>query len=124
MSRGRSSAAIGQSRGCPHCRATILNSVNTCPACGHHLRFESVNGDRNPAPTFSPLRIEGTIRHPQHGEPWEYSVVLTVENERGQVVSRQVVGVGAMQSTELRTFRLAVEVFAPKHSTLIAADFK
>jgi hypothetical protein len=70
------------------------------------------------------LRIEGTIRHPPHGEPWEYSVLLTVENERGEEVSRQVVGVGALQSTELRTFRLLVEVFAPKTASLVAADFK
>ena len=123
MNRGRSSP-IGETRGCPHCRATILKSLNTCPACGHYLRFESVNGPRNPTPTFTPLRIEGTIRHPPHGEPWEYSVVLIVENERGEEVSRQVVGVGAMQSTELRTFRLAVEVFAPRTASLMAADFK
>jgi hypothetical protein len=123
MNRVRSSP-VGETRGCPHCRATILKSHNTCPACGHHLRFESINGDRKPAPTFSPLRIEGTIRHPVPGEPWEYSVVLTVENERGEEVSRQVVGVGALNAAEVRTFRLAVDIFAPKTASLIAADFK
>jgi len=123
VSRGRDSA-IGETRGCPHCRTTILKSLSTCPACGHFLRFESVSGGRKSVPSFSPLRIEGTIRHPSHGEPWEYSVVLTVENERGEEVSRQVVGVGALQSTELRTFRLSVEVFAPKTASLMAADFK
>jgi hypothetical protein len=123
MNRVRSSS-VGETRGCPHCRATILKSHNTCPACGHYLRFESVNGDRKPAPTFSPLRIEGTIRHPIPGEPWEYSVVLTVENERGEEVSRQVVGVGALNSAEVRTFRLAVDIFAPRTASLIAADFK
>jgi len=118
------SSAIGETRGCPHCRVTILKSFNSCPACGHHLRLESVSGEGTRAPTFSPLRIEGTIRHPPHGEPWEYSVVLTVENEQGKEVSRQVVGVGALQPTELRTFRLSVEVFAPKTASLVAEDFK
>jgi hypothetical protein len=122
MSRGRS-AAIGETRGCPHCRVTILRSCNSCPACGHYLRFESVSGNGRRVPTFSPLRIEGTIRHPPQGEPWEYSVLLTVENEQGKEVSRQVVGVGALQSTEVRTFRLLVEVFAPKTASLGAADF-
>jgi len=123
MSRVRS-AAIGETRGCPHCRVTILRSFNSCPACGHHLRFESVSGDDKRAPTFSPLRIEGTIRHPPHGEPWEYSVLLTVENEQGKEVSRQVVGVGGLHASELRTFRLSVEVFAPKTASLVAEDFK
>jgi hypothetical protein len=47
-----------------------------------------------------------------------------VENEQGKEVSRQVVGVGALQSSEVRTFRLLVEVFAPKTASLVAADFK
>ena len=123
MNRARS-APVGETRGCPHCRATILKSHNSCPACGHYLRFESVGGDRKTAPTFSPLRIEGTIRHPIPGEPWEYSVVLTVENERGEEVSRQIVGVGALQSAEVRTFRLSVDIFAPKTASLMSADFK
>jgi len=124
VNRSRSSSSVGETRGCPHCRATILKSHNSCPACGHHLRFESVNGDGKTAPSFSPLRVEGTIRHPAPGEAWEYSVVLTVENERGEEVSRQVVGVGALRGSEVRTFRLSVDVFAPKSASLAAADFK
>lgn len=118
------SSAIGKTRGCPHCKATILDSANVCPACNHYLRFEAAGANRKPVPTFMPLRIEGVIRHPSHGEPWEYSVVLTMHNERGEEVSRQVVGVGALNPAERRTFTLSVEVFAPKNSALMAADFK
>ncbi len=88
------------------------------------MRFESINGDGRSAPTFSPLTIEGTIRHPVPGEPWEYCVVITVENERGEEVSRQVVAVGALRSSEVRTFRLSVDVVAPRSASLAASDFK
>lgn len=64
-------------------------------------------------PSFAPLRIEGTIRHPDGGEPWEYSVLLTIHDERGKELSRHVVGIGALHPTEQRTFVLGVEVFAP-----------
>jgi hypothetical protein len=37
--------------------------------------------------------------------------MITVRNERGEEVSRQVVGVGAIEPDEERTFTLAVEVF-------------
>jgi hypothetical protein len=59
------------------------------------------------------LRVEGAIRHPETGQPWEYSVMISVRNERGEEVTRQVVGVGALQPGEERTFTFAVEVFAP-----------
>jgi hypothetical protein len=57
--------------------------------------------------------VEGTIKHPPAGEPWEYSIVLSVLGERGEEVSRQVVSVGALNPQEQRTFKLAVEVFTP-----------
>jgi hypothetical protein len=123
MKGGRSSS-VGETRACPHCRATILKSHNSCPGCGHHLRIDSVNGARRASPTFSPLRVEGTIRHPAAGESWEYSLVLTIENDRGEEISRQVVGVGALHPNDLRTFKLAVEIFAPKTSAVTSADFK
>lgn len=102
----------GNTRTCPHCRATILESAAVCPACKHHLRFEPGTAQRA-APSFSPLKVEGTIKHPGIGEAWEYSVVVSIRNERGEEVSRQVVGVGALKGTEHRTFSLAVEVFTP-----------
>ncbi|MGH8304167.1 MAG: hypothetical protein ACRETG_00995, partial [Steroidobacteraceae bacterium] len=45
---------------------------------------------------------------------WEYFVVIAVRNDRGEEVTRQVVSVGALQSTEKRTFTLSVEVLPPQ----------
>ena len=56
-------------------------------------------------------------RHPatrRCEEPWEYFVVIAVRNDRGEEVTRQVVSVGALQSTEKRTFTLSVEVLPPQ----------
>jgi hypothetical protein len=39
--------------------------------------------------------------------------VLSIRNERGEEISRQVVGVGALRNTESRTFTLSVEVATP-----------
>jgi hypothetical protein len=114
MNQPRASAA-GKTRVCPHCKATILESASVCPACHHHLRFDAI-AERRPQPSFSPLRIEGTIRHPSVGEPWEYCVVLAIQNDRGEEIARQVVGVGALHASEHRTFSLCVEVFAPHNN--------
>ncbi len=100
----------GKSRACPHCRATILDSSSICPACHRYLRFEQTAAQR-PVARLSPLHVAGTIRHPNAGDPWEYSVVLSVRDENGTEISRQVVGVGALRPHELRTFDLAVEIF-------------
>lgn len=105
-------AEPGKARLCPHCKATILQSATICPACDHSLRFDSHRKRRAP-PSFSPLRVEGTIKHPPAGEAWEYSIVLSIVGERGEEVSRQVVSVGALNPREVRTFKLAVEVFTP-----------
>ena len=102
----------GTTRTCPHCHATILESASVCPACRHHLRFNPAAAERE-LPSFSPLRVEGTIRHPNVGEAWEYSVSLSIRNERGEEITRQVVGVGALRSAEQRTFTFAVDVFTP-----------
>ena len=109
MSTTRQSAP-GATRSCPHCRAIILESASVCPSCRHHLRFDPGAAQRA-TPAFTPLRVEGTIKHPPAGEPWEYSVALTIRNDRGEEVARQVVGVGALLPSEQRTFTLAVEVF-------------
>lgn len=68
-------------------------------------------GAEKPQASETPLKVEGTIRHPPSGAAWEYSMLLTIRNERGEEVARQVVGVGALQPDEERTFTLAVEVF-------------
>lgn len=105
-------ADAGKAKLCPHCKATILHSATICPACDHSLRFDS-HRKRRPPPSFSPLRVEGTIKHPAAGEPWEYSIVLSILGEHGEEVSRQVVSVGALNPQQQRTFKLAVEVFTP-----------
>ncbi|MEP6999852.1 MAG: hypothetical protein ABI969_05205 [bacterium] len=104
----------GATRTCPHCRAVILHSAAVCPSCKKHLRFVP-GGDA--VPTFSPLRVEGAIRHPNAGEAWEYSVLVTITNDRGEEVGRQVVGVGALQPGEERKFTFAVQMFAPTAMT-------
>ena len=103
----------GATRTCPHCRAVILQSTSVCPSCRKHLRFAPGAGGGTEAPTFSPLRVEGAIRHPNSGEAWEYAVVISITNDRGEEVTRQVVGVGAIPPGEHRKFAFAVEVFAP-----------
>ena len=105
--------AAGKTRTCPHCKATILESLSICPGCLHHLRFDQEAAKRQVAAT-SALRVEGVIRHPPLQEPWEYFVVIAIRNDRGEEVTRQVVSVGALQSTEKRTFALSVEVLPPQ----------
>lgn len=99
----------GTTRTCPHCRAVILASAAVCPSCRKHLRFVGAEAQ----PTFSPLRVEGTVRHPNVGEAWEYSVAISIKNDRGEEVGRQIVGVGALQPGEGRTFTFSVDVFTP-----------
>jgi hypothetical protein len=111
MSSARAGTA-GATRVCPHCKATILESAAVCPSCKHHVRFEAA--DQRAQDKSSALRVEGLIQHPPDGDPWEYSVVLTIRNDRGEEIARQVVGVGALRGGEQRTFTLDVEMFAPK----------
>lgn len=103
----------GATRTCPHCRAVILQSTSVCPSCRKHLRFAQRAGGDAVVPTFSPLRVEGSIRHPDAGEAWEYAVMVTITNDRGEEVTRQIVGVGAIPPGEQRKFTVAVEVFEP-----------
>ena len=102
----------GATRTCPHCRTTILESASVCPACRHHLRFAPGEKERAPA-SFSALRVDGTIRHPREGDPWEYSIVVSVRDDNGAEIARHVAGVGVLNAMERRSFVLSVEVFAP-----------
>ncbi len=107
----------GKTRICPHCKATILESARVCPGCRHHLRFDPVsNVDSRAEPTFSALRVEGAFRNPAGVDSWEYSVVVSIRNDRGEEVARKVVGVGALDPRESRTVTLSVDVFAPPGS--------
>ena len=109
MSGARAPLA-GRTRTCPHCKATILESAAVCPACQHHLRFDR-GADARLRPDSVPLRVEGTIRHPATGPAAEYAVVVSIRNAEGEEIARKVVGVGALQASEARTFTLSVEVF-------------
>jgi hypothetical protein len=109
MNTGRV-AAPGKTRTCPHCKATILESAAVCPGCQHHLRFDPAAAGQR-APSRTPLKVEGTIKPPAGAGACEYSVVLAIRNARGEEITRQVVGVGAIQPLEERTFSLSVEVF-------------
>ncbi len=112
MSSPRASSA-GKTRICPHCKSTILESASICPACQHHLRFDpKAIVQRRAQPALTPLRVEGSFKHPEAGDPWEYSVVVSIRNDRGEEVARHVVGVGALMPNEGRTVMLAVDVFA------------
>jgi hypothetical protein len=100
-----------RTRTCPHCKATILASAAICPQCKHHLRFgAAVPAAAEERTGFSVLRVEGSVQHPPEGAVWEYSLVLTIRNERGEEISRKVVGVGALQNKESRTFTMSVDV--------------
>jgi hypothetical protein len=104
----------GATRACPHCRETILESATMCPACKHYLRYGAGGDAAAPAPAITPLRVEANIRHPAGGEPWEYTVVVTIRNERGEEIARKLVGVGAMQTNEQRFVTLSVEAVSAK----------
>ena len=107
----------GTTRTCPHCRAVILASAAVCPSCRKHLRFTP---GAEAQPTFSPLRVDGAIRHPNVGEAWEYSVTISIKNDKGEEVGRQVVGVGALQPGDGRSFTFSVDVFAPTGANIPA----
>jgi hypothetical protein len=105
-------ALTGKTRTCPHCKATILESSSVCPACQHHLRFDPrAIVERRLQPAFSALRVEGGFKHPAGGEPWEYSVVVSIRNDRGEELARKVIGVGALAPNEGRTVMVSVDVF-------------
>ena len=81
----------GESWNCPHCGERILRSAVTCPACQRHLRFDAVAVARPARAAVCPLVVDGTIRHPGTEAPWEYSVMIEVHDERGEMVARRVV---------------------------------
>lgn len=102
----------GKTRTCPHCKAVILESASVCPGCQHHLRFGSDAAQK--VEVRNALQIEGRIKHPPGEEPWEYSVVVYVRNERGEEVARHVINVGALEKAEERVVSLSVDVMPPR----------
>lgn len=112
MSPVRQQGVAGATRKCPHCRQIILESSKVCPACRHHLKFGP--GEKAvAAPTFSPLRVEGTIEHPDPAEPWEYSILVSVLDDDGAEIARHVAGVGVLRASDRRSFAVAVEISVP-----------
>lgn len=100
--------SVGATRICPHCKALVLQSANICPGCQHHLRFSSANAE--PQPERQPaMRIEGTIQH-AGGDECEYCVVVSITNEQGERIARQVVGVGALQPGERHNYSFSVDL--------------
>ena len=108
--RATRASVAGESRTCPHCKATILKSSASCPICHHVLRFVAPGAVAQPNVTTCPFLIEGTINHPGNEEPLEYSILMEVHDETGKLISRQTVGVGALQQAEKRRFSLKVEL--------------
>ena len=103
----------GASRTCPHCKATVLVSANVCPACRHHLRF---NTDRSePEPERIPaLCVAGTVAVPATHGQCEYCVVVSITNSRGEKIARQVIGVGVLQPGEPHSYSFSVDLMPVK----------
>ena len=99
----------GATRICPHCRETILESATVCPSCKHHLRYGAPQSAADAQAAITPLRVEGSFRNTEESA-WEYSMVLTIRNERGDEIARRLIGVGAIQPDEMRAFTLSVEM--------------
>jgi hypothetical protein len=108
MCADRTNLLAGKTRVCPHCKSTILDSANVCPACRHHLRF-GPQAERRAGKKHSAFRVEGTFRQNLEATACEYSVVVSIRDDRGEI-KRHVIDVGAMQPEEQRTFELSVEV--------------
>ena len=99
----------GESRSCPHCRATILKSAATCPMCRHNLRFVSIGAEPRTKQTSCPLWVEGTLQNANETETLEYYLLMEVRDEAGKVISRQSLGVGAIPQAAKRIFSLRIE---------------
>ncbi len=106
-------ATVGKTRSCPHCRATILESAAVCPACRHHLRFET----RKDAPAAQPgkvaLKVSGEFSRRAADGPGEYSVVVVIRDAKGAELARKVIGVGGLAPGDERLLDLTVEIFDP-----------
>src|SRR6266542_2620647 len=91
-------------------KPTIMTSATSCPVCRHMLRANSFGFEPRSKPTTCPLLVEGTLEHPGAGEPLEYQVLMEVRDDAGKLLSRQVIGIGALHPAEKRIFSLRVEM--------------
>jgi len=106
-------AAVGKTRSCPHCRATILESSAVCPACRHHLRFESRRGEEPRPASEVALKVSGQFARSAAAGPGEYHVVVVIRDAGGAELARKVIGVGGLAPGEERKVDLSVEIFDP-----------
>ena len=109
------STTAGGTRPCPHCQETILKSSAICPGCQHHLQFGAIR--EGTSSVFYPLHIEGKIKQPSGEKPSEYTVVVEVYDDRGEVMSRRVLAVGTLLARQARTFSVRVEISSPDKSS-------
>ncbi len=109
----------GESLHCPHCGEQILKTAVACPACRRRLRFDAASLAALAGQTTCPLAVEGTVRHPNTDAPWEYSVLVEVHDDRGELLSRRVVGVGGLKPGEVRKVTLRFEVQVPEKSPTV-----
>jgi hypothetical protein len=116
------SGSPGATRVCPHCKATVLESAAVCPGCRHHLRFGGAGQALEAGEGYCALSVDGTIAHTKSSEPCEYCVVLDVRDDRGAQLARQVVGVGVLQSGELRRLNVSVEMLPVRAPVAIKAQ--
>ena len=107
----RRTLAVGRTRSCPHCRATILESAAVCPACRHHLRFERRSSRQVEQPGQVALKVSGRFSREAGASPGEYSVVVVVRDAKGNEIARKVIGVGALEPGDERAVDLTVEIF-------------
>ena len=106
-------ASIGKTRSCPHCRATILESAAVCPACRHHLRFETRKDGQAEQAGQVALKVSGQFARRSADGPGEYSVVVVIRDAKGSELARKVIGVGGLGAGEERRVDLTVEIFDP-----------
>jgi hypothetical protein len=107
----RHSAALGKTRSCPHCRATILESAAVCPACRHHLRVEKRKDGQPEQAGQVALKVSGQFSRSTADGPGEYSVVVVIRDAKGAELARKVIGVGGLAAGDERLVDLTVEIF-------------
>jgi hypothetical protein len=107
----RLTSTIGKTRSCPHCRATILESAAVCPACRHHLRFETRKGAQPEQAGQIALKVSGQFSRRTADGPGEYSVVVVIRDAKGAELARKVIGVGGLAAGDERLVDLTVEIF-------------
>lgn len=110
-------AAVGKTRSCPHCRATILESAAVCPACRHHLRFEKRGTELPVAASQVALKVSGQFARGADAGHGEYHVVVVIRDPSGAELARKVIGVGGLAPGEERKVDLSVEIFDPPPGT-------